>query len=1140
MRIAAIEKLGFYATPPRTRELIADWLGLDGDFARALDPTAGDGGPLAYLADVLCPPGKTLETYGVEIQPDRAAEARECLDHVLATGWENTLVSPNAFSLLYLNPPYDWDPGEQPGPGNKNQRWEEVFLKSTVHKVMPGGVLVFLLPQTWLPTVGKRLAGYYSDLACRRLPDGEYEMFKQVVIFGRRRRKFAHDAELEATIRQWAQAGPALPTLEMDVQPYLIPAGDRKKAVKFMRNTLRNEELVELAAGVPGDELAQRLTPPSVEDISLVPATPFRTSHLAQLVTAGLAGTLSLNGKDGHDPYLAKGRVVKQFAVTGSQIEPTERGTRTRITEREMFSLTAYVLKANGDSEAMGGDAFARFLTQHAEEITRNITGRYPPRYQFEPTPEEMAVVNRLMKAVRLPGRRETGLFPAQKHMAIAGARSAAATGYFVNVAEMGYGKTATMTAQVELLHAMRGDAYPALVVAPSHLVDEWASQLPGILPGVNVVTIERTSERDERTGKKRSVPAVAKAVRFHLAHQAGLVPEKTIVLLSKETAKLGPGWKPAYHRQRVLRWSHDLDQGGKPKGLRASGMFVAACPTCGEIARDSEDLPLAFRVLDKKRHTCRHCGHALYEFRDYRRWPVADYIRRHMQRVFGVVIADEVHEFKAKDSIQGMALGSLVASSRYFLGGTGTIYGGTASSIFHLFCRMDGKLRRRFGFHGEKPFVEQYGRLEKVTTATEEETAYGLQTRHRVTTKEIPGANPRLVEIIASSCGFGSIADLGYELPPYAEEIIELEMTTKQELQYDYLDQALFHMLIDAVKTGDHGFASVYLQNLLCRPNSCFREEWVRRTVKLPGSEKRIKVDVLPEPLRPVVEEGEWLPKEKWLAEFVAKEAKQGRRTLIYLRQTATRDIQPRLLAALQEVGVKAQILPASVSARKRRGWFEKNAAQLDAVIVHPKKVATGLNLVAFSSVVFFEPDYSIYTMSQAMRRVWRPGQTEPVKVRFLVYAGTMEQRALALVAAKAVAAARVVGDDAEGALAAMNDDADGLMAELLNQAIKGTSYEDPRSILAAMAMQTNGDCLGVEAGDDPFAEVVDELLDTAPSVPAPVERVSTSILVDPTRAVQVGIAWFSAEQAAALKPDGNSKRRKKARAATKQLSLF
>jgi SNF2 family DNA or RNA helicase len=85
------------------------------------------------------------------------------------------------------------------------------------------------------------------------------------------------------------------------------------------------------------------------------------------------------------------------------------------------------------------------------------------------------------------------------------------------------------------------------------------------------------------------------------------------------------------------------------------------------------------------------------------------------------------------------------------------------------------------------------------------------------------------------------------------------------------------------------------------------------------------------------------------------------------------------------------------------------------------PKKVATGLNFVDFANVVFYEPDNSIYTMMQAMRRVWRPGQTKPVKVRFLVYEGTMEARALSLVAAKAVAATWVVGDDAEVALASI-----------------------------------------------------------------------------------------------------------------------
>ena len=41
---------------------------------------------------------------------------------------------------------------------------------------------------------------------------------------------------------------------------------------------------------------------------------------------------------------------------------------------------------------------------------------------------------------------------------------------------------------------------------------------------------------------------------------------------------------------------------------------------------------------------------------------------------------------------------------------------------------------------------------------------------------------------------------------------------------------------------------------------------------------------------------EKELLPKEAWLVDFARAERDQGRKTLIYLRQTGTRDIQYRL----------------------------------------------------------------------------------------------------------------------------------------------------------------------------------------------------------------------------------------------------
>src|SRR5258708_34442282 len=47
-----------------------------------------------------------------------------------------------ALSLLYLNPPHDWEAGE-----SNNQRLETVFLAHTYPWLKPGGVLLFVIPQ---------------------------------------------------------------------------------------------------------------------------------------------------------------------------------------------------------------------------------------------------------------------------------------------------------------------------------------------------------------------------------------------------------------------------------------------------------------------------------------------------------------------------------------------------------------------------------------------------------------------------------------------------------------------------------------------------------------------------------------------------------------------------------------------------------------------------------------------------------------------------------------------------------------------------------------------------------------------------------------------------------------------------------
>ena len=109
--------------------------------------------------------------------------------------------------------------------------------------------------------------------------------------------------------------------------------------------------------------------------------------------------------------------------------------------------------------------------------------------------------------------------------------------------------------------------------------------------------------------------------------------------------------------------------------------------------------------------------------------------------------------------------------------------------------------------------------------------------------------------------------------------------------------------------------------------------------------------------------------PKEKWLVELCQLEQARGRRVLVYCRQTATRDITPRLVDLLSRAKLRADTLKSNVSASKREEWLAKRVQQgaLDILITNPKLVETGLDLLAFHTVVWFETDYSLVRRTTA-----------------------------------------------------------------------------------------------------------------------------------------------------------------------------
>ena len=110
-----------------------------------------------------------------------------------------------------------------------------------------------------------------------------------------------------------------------------------------------------------------------------------------------------------------------------------------------------------------------------------------------------------------------------------------------------------------------------------------------------------------------------------------------------------------------------------------------------------------------------------------------------------------------------------------------------------------------------------------------------------------------------------------------------------------------------------------------------------------------------------------------------------------------------------------------------------------------------TGLDLVDFPTIVWFETDYSVYTMRQASRRSWRIGQTQPVQVVFMAYRNTLQADALQLVAKKLQSSLAVEGELPDDGLAAYGDDGDDLMLALARKIVAGE--EDAGSVESVFA---------------------------------------------------------------------------------------
>jgi hypothetical protein len=118
-----------------------------------------------------------------------------------------------------------------------------------------------------------------------------------------------------------------------------------------------------------------------------------------------------------------------------------------------------------------------------------------------------------------------------------------------------------------------------------------------------------------------------------------------------------------------------------------------------------------------------------------------------------------------------------------------------------------------------------------------------------------------------------------------------------------------------------------------------------------------------------------------------------------------------------------------------------------VQVVIANPMLVQTGLDLLDFPTIIFYQTGYSVFTLRQASRRSWRIGQDKPVRIHYLHYQGTMQERALELVGRKLSASLAIEGKLTDDGLASMcaGEDMTLLLAKAL---VEGRHIEGAESV--------------------------------------------------------------------------------------------
>lgn len=739
------------------------------------------------------------------------------------------------------------------------------------------------------------------------------------------------------------------------------------------------------------------------------PLLPPRVGHLALLLASGALSGIVVRDDARGRRLLVRGSTCK---IEETRDLPPDR----KAQERFYIDIDALDLEGWGRLAIYGGagsDHLTSFLEATRESLAAAAARRLRPRVA-DISPADVAALPPLVRSpLGMQGPAVVALRYALRKL-----------GRVLVVGEQGCGKT-----YIALAGAYAAGCRRILVMCPPHLAEKWAREARMTIPGVAAIVCRRPQDLERaREAMNRGRPVVC--------------------IVTREAAKLGYEERPATVPLLDPRWRHVPSQGCDCK-LDTLDRTRAHLCRCGgrrlvDVARHADGTPARLPACPDcftplSRHAggtlpprCPRCGTRLLAARagvGPRRYPLSRYVARRMKGVFQCLIIDEAHEYRSAESLQAAAAMRLAGAIPRVVCLTGTLLGGYASHLYNILFIVSPTFRRRFDRRegGRARFVREYG-----LTAVEQRPWQARATR-----QPLPGVSPAVTPWLLER-GVYLRLDEVVRLPPLQEEAVLVEPSPE-------LSRAIARLhRLARERLGERGRrlgsdATALMHVLISYPDLA----WAGEEVMDGGGALLLRAAPLGDAP---------FPKEEALVGTVREEVAKGRPCLVYVTYTGSRDVAGRLQRILQEAGIRADVLRAdAVPPARREAWLLSRMAQgVQALICQPRLVALGLDLIAFPTIIFYQPDPDPFVVRQAARRSYRIGQQQPVRVLYFAYRGSAQELLLAILARKAAASLLIEGEALGGGLLPLSEG--DTLAELARLVAQGV-HEDPREHLRRAA---------------------------------------------------------------------------------------